>query len=139
MDTIYLSMLKQVAPISCITVGRKEQKWRVFLVVFQFLYSVLIIACSHQHMFSTKANVGDGLLFVWCVPLFENQDSYVRKSGNSPRNVLKQLFLKNSGKYYAVRRDALPVLSVNANTGKCKVMHLHKKKERKEKTAQSMC
>lgn len=40
-------------------------------------------------MFSMKANVGDGLLFVWCVPVFENSDSYVREAGKSPRNVLE--------------------------------------------------
>lgn len=103
-------------------------------MAFQFIYSLLIIACSHQRMFSAKPNVRDGGLFVQCVPVFGNSDSYVREDGNSPRNALKQLFLKNTGKYYVARRDAL-VLCVNAKIGKHKVMHLcQKENERKKQT-----
>lgn len=101
-------------------------------MAFQLIYSLLIIAYSHQHMFSVKPNVRDEVLFVQCVPVFENSDSYVREAGNSPRNVLKQIFLKNSGKYYVARRDAL-VRSANAKIGKHKVMHLCQKgKERRK-------
>lgn len=99
-------------------------------MAFQFIYSQLIIACSHQHMFSVKPNVRDGVLFMQCVPVFENSDSYVREAGNNPRNVFKQLFLKNTGMYYVAL-----VLSVNAKIGNHKVTHLCQKgNERKKQT-----
>lgn len=71
-----------------------------------------------------------------CVPVFENSDSYVREAGNSPRNVLGQLFLKNTGKYYVARRDA-HVLSVNAKIGKHKVMHLCQKGNERKKQSKT--